>query len=53
MVSMKKHVDNKHGATTYELIQKKKKKKKITYESVDGGWAKREKMENNASQLYH
>jgi hypothetical protein len=28
MVSMKKHVDNKHGATTYELIQKKKKKKK-------------------------
>jgi hypothetical protein len=27
-----------------------KKQKKITYESVDGGWAK---TENNASQLHH
>jgi len=44
MASMKKHVDNEHGATTYESIQKTKK---IPYESVDGGWA------NNASQLHH
>jgi hypothetical protein len=30
-----------------------KKRKKIAYESVDGGWAKRGKVENNASQLHH
>jgi hypothetical protein len=30
-----------------------KKRKKIVYENVDEGWAKREKVENNASQLHH
>jgi hypothetical protein len=26
---------------------------KIAYENVDGGWAKKEKTNNNASQLHH
>jgi hypothetical protein len=30
-----------------------KKQKKIVYENVDGGWAKRERAKNNASQLHH
>jgi hypothetical protein len=46
ITSMKKYVENEHGATMNQY----KKQKKLVDENIDGG---QEKEENNASQLHH